>query len=306
MDEIKLLYSADKANVARQLQAALGEAGYRIGLEEISAPEGGAIAGRARGAEIALLVWSRELAASAVLDDWLRELRAVPGLIELSSDGIAPQEGDESRIVLLSGWRGQPFHQGWQRLLGELRAAHGAPAPPPSPVVEPDRPPAAAAPEIKAPARRPGRSRLSGLALAALGAIVVVAGIGAVLLGRGGGPADRPQQAAPPAEARAPAAAAPAGSEVAGAESPPPPMSAVTADTANDASAPTPAQTPAQAASPPTRRAPASAGHRAQSRGPVPTKLYSRRNSRTMRLFCARAGRHTPQCRIFLHSVGAR
>jgi hypothetical protein len=39
---------------------------------------------------------------------------------------------------------------------------------------------------------------------------------------------------------------------------------------------------------------------------PAPIKRYSPRFSKTMRQFCARSGRSTPQCRIFLRSVRAR
>lgn len=303
MAQILLMFPPDKQVAAAQMQTALGSAGYSAVLEAVAEPDGEAIASKAAGSAAALLIWSRPLAAAADLGGWAAGLRRLPNLIEVSTDGIAPQSGDDRRVVLLSGWRGQPFHLGWQRVLDELeslgarrtaasRAAPVAAAP-------------AARPAAEGPAPDPGvGARGRRLALSGAAALALIGAVGAAAW-IGSGDADPPRSSAR-ATAAVPAKAAPASPEpetVADAAMPlpqPPP----------EASAPEPL--PAAAAEPPPVRT-ASARSAESVRTPPkrrpaaapPLKRYSKKNSRTMRLFCARSGRSTPQCRVFARSTGA-
>jgi hypothetical protein len=316
MSQILLLYPADKKVAATQLAQALGENGYQAALEPVGEADGAAIAGKARAASAVLFIWSRALAASAVLDGWLPALRKLPNLIEVSTDGISPQEGDESRLVLLSGWRGQPFHLGWQRILKDLAASgatRGSPAPatparpahgaaPAAPVRPAAEAVAAAAPGKTTPPRR--------LAVPALAALALATAVGATAW-VGSGARDGAQTPQPVAAATAVRPPTPAVASV------PPPASTVA----------TLPSTPLQAApqAEPEQQAPATASTRLSSERPraarastrpaaaktyatraqLPIKRYSKKNSKTMRRFCARNGRSTRECRIFLRSTGA-
>lgn len=307
MAEILLIFPPDKQAAAAQMQTALGSAGYSAVLEAVAEPDGGAIARKAAGCAAALLIWSRPLAAAADLGGWAAGLRRLPNLIEVSTDGIAPQSGDDRRVVLLSGWRGQPFHLGWQRVLDELESlgARRTAASRAAPVqTAPTAAPAAAGPAREAGAGPRGRR----LTLSAAAALALIGAVGAAAwLGSG---ASDPTESA----ARAPAAGAakappPSPAPVAVAEppmrvaQPSPPVGPEASESEPLPAATTEPAPPVRTASarssesvrPPPKRLPAAA---------APIKRYSKKNSRTMRLFCARSGRSTPQCRIFARSTG--
>jgi hypothetical protein len=308
MAEILLIFPPDKTTAAHQLEAALGSAGYRAVLEPVVEPDGEAIARKTSGYAAALLIWSRPLAASADLGGWLPALRRLPGLIEVSTDGIAPQSGDERRVILLSGWRGQPFHLGWRRILEELEslgALRTAASRPPPPVERPAEEPAPARPPRETGAAARGR-RLALPALAALALLGAVGGAAWLATGAGGPPP--------------PSAPLPAGGAKIPAPSEPPPVAAAAREPSAlsqspvpppEAAGPGPDEPLRTAPPPPVRVGPARTAQearppaRSRSAAAAPLKRYSRKNSRTMRLFCARSGRSTPQCRIFARSTGA-
>ncbi|MBV9372731.1 MAG: hypothetical protein JO109_13845, partial [Alphaproteobacteria bacterium] len=193
MADLPLLFTADKKSAAAQLAEAARGAGYPLRLEEVAAADGAAVLARA-GAGAALLLWSRTLAGAAVTDGWLAALRSLPNVIEVSTDGIAPDTGEVGRVVLLSGWRGQPYHLGWQRIVERL--ARLVPRSPP-------QGPAPAPAETRAAGPRPGK-RLR-IALPALGIAALVAAAGAVSWNESRSLAPAPVEAPGPPSAAAPA-----------------------------------------------------------------------------------------------------
>ena len=309
MAQIPLIFPPDKKTAARQVEAALESAGYRAILEPVVEPDGEAIVRKASDCAAALLIWSRSLAASADLGGWLPSLRRLPNLIEVSTDGIAPQSGDERRVVLLSGWRGQPFHLGWRRIIEELerlgarREAPGRSGLRPAAVAAGGPATERQAVDVGAIA---GRRRL---ALPAAAALAVLAVAGATLIGTnaahpplstsrplstGGGTTESPPEAAPVSVT---------GSAPAALQSSPLPPSG-TAAPEPDAAGSAKARPPVQVASRLSAEAVRAPAKRRSAAAP-PLKRYSKKHSKTMRLFCARSGRSTPQCHIFARSARA-
>lgn len=291
MADVRLLYPPDKYEPALRLAEALAAAGYSVEKQPLAKDEAfPRLAPEAAKAKALLLIWSRSL-VSAAMAGGLAEARRHPNLIEVSTDGIEPAgDGEASPVVLLCGWRGQPFHPGWQRILAHLERLCGART------LAPKDPRAGPAPSRAPASRRP-------LAGAAVAAGVLMAGtLGAVAAFDWSAPGSTPAREARPAAAReappAPAAVAPpppvASAELAAAPAPPAPIVPVPAVPAR--AAPSQERTVGAAA---PRKAP----KRLASAFEPEVKRYSRKNSKTMRLFCQRSGRSTPQCRTFARSM---
>jgi hypothetical protein len=348
MADILILFPPDKKGAAQQIFEALKEARFASRLEPLDAVGGETALKAAEGAGAAILIWSRGLAASAVMAGWLGPLRRLPHLTEVSTDGIAPQGGDESRVILLSGWRGQPFHLGWQRIVGELersgvaarraeavRPARGAALPPRKPGAKEVAEAQPAGRSAGAGAGAAGRMRRFVLPAAAAAALIGALGAAAWVedqgspraqtSGRNGvavtaatpAPGSRPQ----PANADMPGdgglpltspgddfseveadAAAPVA--VAGAAAPLGRLGGPSRDGGAGAAPARAAVTaiPARVAAAPSRQ---TAKAKAVQTSPV-VKRYSRKNSKKMRRFCERAGRGTPECRVFARSTASR
>ncbi len=333
MADILIIYPADKQTATTRLSEAIASAGYSVTSSALSDPNGlPAALEQASTAKATLLIWSRSLVTSALQQGSLAKVRKQKNLVEVSADGITPLgEGDSSRVTQSSGWRGQPFHPGWQRILSELERLCGAP---PAPVEKLKQPPPKQAAPVEssrtetaerapsAPAPGPA-SPPRGFAKAAI-AVVLLLGlaIGAVSwISRSTYQANSvsqppPETAAPtPARSKSPAAVpalpptVPQPSEA----SPPQTASAAPALPApepklkNDAA---PAPSAPKAKAPTTRSAEKSsepdrkARETSKAKPRPPVKRYSPRNSETMRLFCEGSGRSTPQCRTFLRSTG--
>jgi hypothetical protein len=307
MSDILIFHSPGRRAAAAQMEEALAASGLESAPRQIGEGEGAAIAGAAGGAPACLLIWSRELASAAVTEGWLAKVRQLPNLIEVSMDGITPQAGDESRIVLLSGWRGQPFHLGWRKVQDELQRLCGARKPVPQRRRDTKPAPAAAAdPDAAEQMRKGGPRRLALPALAALG-LAATAGAAAWIAA----PSPRADQERPMARQEGQSPPAPdAPSAPMPVPQAAPPVEPVPA-TAAPARGAAPLATPSRPVAVTTRRTAASAKTkrpRAPARSAVSDsapKRYSKRNSKTMRLFCARSGRSTPQCGTFLKSVRA-
>jgi hypothetical protein len=321
MQDVRLVHHPEKAAAAGRLAEALESAGFAVTRE--AAAEAGAVletATRSADAAVVVLVWSRALVSAALLGGGVAAIRKQPNLIEVSTDGIEPAgAGDPSPVVSLSGWRGNEYHPGWQRLLSEIgrRCQPGA-----ARVAGP----AAVAPGSGTgakPAARSGRRVGAGAAVAAL--LGLAAGA-AVLMHSG-------REAAEPPSGKQAAAALRAAPERRPAAAAVPPPAALEEQAALEAAAPEPAgmaaaaaaagaglaQGPAPAAEPPAAKRPAAApstarpaakardrkgsgAKKAAARPRAPAKRYSPRYSKTMRLFCERSGRSTPQCRTYLRS----
>lgn len=323
MADVRITFTRDRAAAAKRLRDAVSAEGYDVALAEISDVEA-LIEAEDRHQTATVLIWSRPLLSSALRPGSLRKLRQQRKLIEVSPDGVGPDGGDgDQHVILISGWRGQPFHPGWQRLASELKRLCEAPrkaAEVPAPLERVEVP---AAPQ-PIPSETRGRKwnpKAGKLALALLAGIGMFgAGFATSTLLRIGGSGT---QAPPAAEMqtdevkRAPVAAdglvVPDGAAV-GPSTPPPPSGIAPAGPATVEPRPTPPLSAATPPSPAAREGWKSASRRAKkesetrlTKGNSPvrgeTKRYSRRNSEIMRGFCQGSGRSTPQCRIFLRST---
>ncbi len=325
MADVRIRFSRERAAAAERLRDAISAEGYRVALAEISdvqdlvAPED-----RHQAERATLLIWSRPLVLSALRPNLLPQLRQQRKLIEVSADGVGPDGGEgDTHVILISGWRGQPFHPGWQRLASELKRLCGAP----SDMSEPSE----GLRQIKVPAtpesapveakRSKGRFPVARLALALLAALGLFgAGFAtATWIGQGPSltrkppPAGTPGTRANPPPVSTDPAASP---DVAIAPPSDPPRSSGLA-------ASEPAQVEPRSVAAPLTAAPPSPAAREEPKTPSPKakrrsetrptkgstpvrreiKPYSRRHSQVMRQFCEGAGRLTPECRTFLRSA---
>ncbi|HEX9963920.1 MAG TPA: hypothetical protein VGB04_02945 [Allosphingosinicella sp.] len=313
MVDVRLLYPLEKAEAAARLADSIAAAGYQVEREGLgdgrAFPDLAAEAGKAKAL---LLIWSRGLVSAAMAGTALASARRHPNLIEVSADGIEPAGTEASPVILLSGWRGQPYHQGWQRILGEIKRLCGA-----------GEAPARSLGPLAAEKPATGREgaatprRLTIRTAVAAGALIA-ASLGAVALherGSGDSATGGERAAAVAAAGRAPPAPR---TQIAAAPAPLAPIAPEAQ--AGPAAAPPPAA-PAPATS--TAPAPEAISKRAVPRRPATAqrrsarerlavasapevKRYSRKHSKTMRLFCQRSGRSTPQCRTFARSIRDR
>lgn len=304
MPDVAIIHAADKETAATRLADAIAAAGFSVGAVEIGDPAGLADAADGCAADARILIWSRPLVSHALHSGDLPRIRQLRGLIEVSADGITPpSRGDDARVVSISGWRGQPFHPGWQRIHLELKRLCGPRKAAPEAV--------ATAPGAKDPlpertaraaASRGVQPQTRRLMLGGGAAVLLVAGIaGAASWFGGGAPETAPRQELPgpaagparpePGTEPAPAPAPPVGDPAPGPSEPAASAQAKPeAPRAETALRPAPPKPVTRA----KREAPPKAG---------PEKKYSRKNSKVMREFCERSGRSTPQCRVFLRSV---
>jgi hypothetical protein len=311
MSEVVIFYPTAKSAAAQRLRDGIEGMGYSVALREIVDEDDFDPAETERPGAV-LLIWSRPLVAAIAFAGHLPLLRRQRNVIEISADGVTPPSpaADENRVVLLSGWRGQPFHTGWKtiqsRLAGLLEApiappARAAAAPPPGPRISTRR------------GAQRGKVMVAGAA-----AVLVIAA--AALLGWWGLVSRAPllHRRAAPVTTAAAAAVAPSRSHearpAAAAERPPAPAPRPQAAgrqaaqvqqglsrTSPDAAAGEKRVPHDHArAAPPADEAP---GRRVRPH--VATVHYSRQNSRTMRLFCQRAGQSTPECRTFRRAMSA-
>ncbi|HEU0135004.1 MAG TPA: hypothetical protein VFR28_09285 [Allosphingosinicella sp.] len=307
MVDIRLVYPPEKLEPASRLADALAAEGY--GVERRALADSRAfpnLASETGDAKVVVLLWSRALVSAAAAAGRLSEARGSANLIEVSADGIEPVAGPEgSPVLLLCGWRGQPFHPGWQRLIAQVGRLCG-------PGEAPGKPSPAAAPRPAMDSAAPSASSRRPAARSALaaGALIAATLIATAYFQRGG-PETRTEATPPAVAALQPAPEA--GSEVLppSAMAPVPPEPA----TGNGSGAPSPASAapveprPSPAASGPkprraeTRREPSRPKRLAAADLPDRVKRYSRKYSKTMRLFCQRSGRSTPQCRTFARST---
>jgi hypothetical protein len=283
--DLLILYAGEKETAARRLEEALAAAGYRASLTRIGSSADEAQSIGTAGATI--VVWSKAVMAAEPVVAALDSARQSGRLIEASGDGIAPIPAlDDNRVALLSGWRGEPHHPGWQRILSELGKTGAVRAPAPR---------RTAAPPVAAGAPRVPRRAATAAVVGAL--LLLVMGVAAAAwIGGGGSPPDQREaianvMAAPAAPLPQPA---PAPVEVAVANQPP--LATAAAATAAPELEPAPprASVRTQPAAPRIVEAPT----------PKREPASRSRNARNMRLFCEGSGRSTPQCRSFRRAAG--
>ncbi len=307
MSDVRIIFPNSKAPLAERLREAIAHAGYAV------EPGGGVAPGEtpaAAEAQAVLLLWDRTSIAQPGLQQAAAAARNRGRAIDVSADGITPIGlADESRLIQLSAWRGEPHHPGWKKIIAELErlcGGHRSAAAPARHAASHAPGPAAA---------RAGRAGGGGAKLAVIGVAIVVALmlVGFLAMSRRSLEVGGTPQAAKPAVAAAqpmaapdsgtlPAAAPPAVSGDSEASAPP-------AQGAGEATAGVSPGTPqmAQAGQPALASTNGSASDRAPRAATRPRAAPQRlpgvvrytKYAKTMRLFCQRSGRHTPQCRLF-------
>ncbi len=323
MADVRITFSRDRAAAAERLREAVSAAGYDVALAQIADVED-LIATEDRLQSATVLIWSRPLVVSALRPGLLRKLRQQRKLIEVSPDGVGPDGGEgDSHVILISGWRGQPFHPGWQRLASELKRLCGAPTevPEASRGLGPVEVPAAPQVMPAEPNDSKGRFRIAKPALTLLAALGLFGAGFATGTWVGQGPSLTQQppvaemqrgEAKPPRLAADPAASPNVATAL---PSVLPRSSGLAASEPAQVEPRSIAPSPTAAPASPAAREPSKMPSRKAKKGsetrltkgssPVrrETKRYSRRNSEVMRLFCQGSGRSTPQCRTFLRST---
>jgi hypothetical protein len=289
MADAILIYTADRRSAADRLRSAIAEAGYSVGSDAGSASE------KLESASAVIVIWSKDALASDALLAAAGEARRQGKLIEVTMDGIKPAGtvDAELRVALLSGWRGQPFHPGWQKLQSELKRLCKAPRSAPA---RTGAKPSEAAPGAAAAGLQP-RLPEARLLVAAAAALLLILGTGALWPTIQRSWSDR---APPPSAEDRPVPAA-------GAQRPGPDRPQAGS---LGASQPAPiAAAPAPPSDRPQREAlqpdKAAGTERKQPAGqPGRSRRAASSPSETMRLFCERSGRGTRECRAYLRRRG--
>lgn len=286
---------------------------------------------RIRSAKAAVVIWSRHSVASAPFRAEANAARQQKKLIQVSADGEGPPPPfDRAHVADISDWRGQIRHPGWQQIIAELEELTGAAVRGAKPWKRPVlpflsvRPRAGSAGEVINSPSNPGVSLAALRPASAFAPLLIALVIAAAVTGwmadlASNAPTGRPMAAAvtasAPAIARArvarpekgrPEKAAPAATGRASGAPPPIRLAA-----AREKPAPAKAQSNSIARRQPAARARSKITTRAREKAPTSSRSkpsvtarttrpkIKYRYSETMRLFCQRSGKTTPECRIF-------
>ena len=240
MVDVFISYSRANQETVRLLARALQGLGYSLWWDDELPPHRSyseVITEKIGEAKAAIVVWS----GGSIGSEWVRAeadlARNQKKLIQTAIDDcMPPMPFNQIQFASLAGWQGEDDHPGWTRVKGSLAALCGAAS---------DSRPVYPLPKAPPPASPRRSNRL--LVAAIGGSLVVLLGVGALALIRGGGtsapaPAPAPTVAATPALVPKPVA--------------PPPAAPAThaARSAPATAAPAPRQTPTQARQAPQRR----------------------------------------------------
>lgn len=316
MADVVILHARDKDVAAARLEESVAAAGYAV--ERLA--DGPISAERVARTAALIVLWSKGAMASAEIQAAANRARSAGTLIEATADGIMPVPAlDQPGAALISGWRGEPFHPGWQRIAAELKQICGTRrAQAPAPALAAAAVPAAATAGTHTRARRMLPLALAAILFAGLGAAAWFGTSSAPEQPMVATPAPAPTAPEEPVQFASAEELQPAPEEEAVA---PPPAVPLQASPAPAPSArPVPRAAPARTRPRPTPPAAnmraycAAAGRSAdqcrnyrredrrarRAEGERPVRY---RNARNMRRFCAAAGRGTPQCRTFLRNT---
>jgi hypothetical protein len=118
MTDVEILYPNQKGPVAERLRDALIQAGYEVRTRDAG---GDRASPASEDATALLIIWDRSSIWNPGMQDTARFARKRGRALDVSADGITPIGlSDEGRLVQLSGWRGDPHHPGWKKILSEL------------------------------------------------------------------------------------------------------------------------------------------------------------------------------------------
>lgn len=230
MSDVFISYARGNKDVARRIATAVAAEGYGVWWDDEIPPHvsySELIADKIGAAKAAIVIWSREAAAS----EWVRAeadiARGARKLIQTSVDGTTPPlPFNLIQFAPIGDWNGEPDHPGWKRVRASLAALCGAPtgtALPTAPPMSPE--PVTAPPPVSAPPPPPPPPpRSAPVAPVALQAATVppdgnagkrtliwLGGVGALVLAVAGGAylGSRATGPQPPAPDVAPIAAVP-------------------------------------------------------------------------------------------------
>jgi hypothetical protein len=203
MADVFISYSRANQEVVRRLAEAVKRQGYSVWWDDELPPHRSyseVITEQVGEARAAIVVWS----GGSIGSEWVRAeadlARNQKKLIQTAIDDcMPPMPFNQIQFASLADWDGGDDHPGWNKVKGSLAAlcGAGADARTPYPMPEGPQPPAPPAPPAPGPkAVRPVQRR-SNVLLGALigGSLVVIAGVGALALTRGGGSAPAVTQA---------------------------------------------------------------------------------------------------------------
>lgn len=294
--DVIVIHSSEKRTAADRLRKAIVREGYSVetDIEQSHGQSAAqAVAEKLGEARAVVVLWSKA-ALTAPLVTYAADLARAQGkLIEASADGIKPigTPDAEMRTALLSGWRGEPFQPGWQKVLRELGRICGGRG-------DAARDMGKAVPG--AGEGRPPAGRAARLAIASFLLLFVTAAAAWIAVQRSSAPGSASQL--PQSEAPAPRHAA--GSATGEFQSPSPHQ-----DT-QSRSQPLP-ESPVALNDRPVERPEGTSIAGTVRQQPDVQRKQSRKGetanlspSTTMRLFCERSGRGTPECRTFLGRIG--
>jgi len=150
MVDVFISYSRANQDVVQRLAAAVTAEGYSVWWDADLPPHrsyGEVITEQISTAKAAIVVWSRDAAAS----EWVRAeadvARGQKKLIQTSIDGqMPPMPFNQIQFASIGDWRGEPEHPGWRKVKASLailcgKAEAGAAPPMPPQHVAPAPPP---------------------------------------------------------------------------------------------------------------------------------------------------------------------
>jgi hypothetical protein len=189
MADVFISYARENQGFAERIAEAVRREGYSVFWDDDLPPHlsyGEVITGEIAHAKAAIVVWSRDAAAS----EWVRAeadlARGHKKLIQTVIDEtLPPMPFNQIQCAAIGDWNGEHDHPGWRKVRASLAALSGRPAPvtvqpqtsPPATAPPQTVPPVAAA-AVAAPAKVPAtRSPWAIPALMAL-LLILVSGIG--------------------------------------------------------------------------------------------------------------------------------
>lgn len=320
MSDVQIIFPNSKAPVAERLREAIARAGFAVAAGGGVAPDE---APAPSDAGALLFLWDRSSIKQPGLQQAAAAARHRGRAIDVSADGITPVDLiDENRLIHLSGWREQATHPGWRKILAELErlcGGHRTPAAPVRPVASAAPAAARSAPGGERAAAGGGKAKLVGICAAILLALVLAGYL--ALSRRSVAVEGSPQPPQPKVAAAQPMATPTSGTastnqmqaappeggqsvDLVSAGDPGEDAAAATGEAATGSTQPSLAATTAAPLSAPIQTTRASARPHA-AHPPLRGVIRYTRYAKTMRLFCQRSGRHTPECRTFNAALAA-
>ena len=176
MSDVEIIFPNAKAPLAERLREAIARAGYEVAPGGGVAPEEAPTPGDAHAI---LFLWDRSSIMQPGLQQAAAAARNRGRAVDVSADGITPVDLiDETRLIQLSAWRGEPTHPGWRKIVAELERLCGghrvAAAARPAPSQTPAERRSGASADGERDATRGRAAKLAGICAALIVALMLV------------------------------------------------------------------------------------------------------------------------------------